>query len=828
MNKQLLLFFIITIVGVCTTFGQEKYIANGLEFTPKGDLRVLIVFIGYGEPYDSQDIAGWPANSQFPDWATNNARAFYTSFSDFSNNIYSDRNRFSVSNFYYQMSNGSFRLIADYYPHRVTVDVDRGDTWGDIHRKAIEQIANDVEWSRYDNRTNLPSFLFDNSSSEPDGIVDFIVFCNRFSPDWRYIPSDELARTASNGISTTYLHKDMGNGYTVSSGFTFYTGASLPIEIFPHEVGHRLYYGPHYGGANNVCGNYFYVPSAGWGIMRLRQNYTCAAGWERYILDWTPQIKASGENSDIHSLNDLSATGGIFTLRDFVTSGDALRIIVPNGLGKQQYLWLENHQCLSTFDGNSHGSTFCSSPIDEYKPGLVAYVESYSQIKEAHNSTEYSNNLMDRSNGIRWISRDGDYDFSFDTNRIYPTVLCNTEDNHPNATYPLYKGNPNPIGGQNVNESIRHDYNNDGLIGYDPENNSPGRKNEQIDVVQIDNKTPTARYFTGSGMQFQKGDKVSIARNPCVRNIPTYDQDACKTGDFFLNGISFEILDRNTDGSMVVKVRVDDVDIDTNTRWAAASIVLTDITHDARPDVVVKPSVCVTIDKSGTPNRHKNPANPAQTSSVVSDFITPTTLTCRDGSYFKQENSSTVVVQNQSTLVLESGSVYEIGDNALLDIKESGTLHVKSGATLRVSGTGWIDVQNGGYICVEDGADIQLSDTLSSIVLHTGYRSGVNPSGSAEQGNCTTVALTNFALAEPSNGSVRIYGSPRMYIQNITYRKSTYETGAIIKAGKRVTSDRQYGKVVVADGANVIFDGDSEVYLEPGVEVRLGGRLEVR
>lgn len=822
MNKYFLLFFIITIGDICTTFGQEKYIANGFDFTPKGDLRALVVFIGYGEPYDSQDIDGWPANSQFPDWATNNTKAFYTSFSDFSNNIYSDRNRFSVSNFYYQMSNGRFRLIADYYPYRVTVNVDHSDTWGDIHRKALEQIANDVDWSRYDNRTNSPSFLYDNSDSEPDGIADFIVFCNRFSRNWQYIPSDEMARTTSNGVSITYLNEDMGNGYKVSSGFTFYTGAFLPIEIFPHEVGHRLYDGPHYGGANNVCGNYFYVPSAGWGIMRLRQNYTCAAGWERYILDWTPQIKASGENSDIHSSDDLSATGGIFTLRDFVTTGDAIRVRVPNENGKQQYLWLENHQCLSTFDGNSLGSTFCSGNIDEYKFGLIAYVESYSYVKDVNYVS-----LFNEGNGVRWISKKGDYDFTFDTSRIYPSVLCNTDSDHRNATYPLYKGCPNPIGGQNVNESIRHDYNNDGHIGYDSDNNSPGSKNEQTNVVLIDNESPTAKYFTGTGMQFQKGDKVGIARNPCVRNIPTYNQDTYRMGDFFLNGISFEILNQNADGSMVVKVKVDDVSIDQNVRWAAGSIVLTDITHDGRPDVDVEPSVCVTIDKSGTPNRHKNPANPNQTSSVVSDFITPTTLTCRDGSFFKQENSSTVEVKNLSTLVLEAGSVYEIDDNALLDIKESGTLHVKSGATLRIYGTGRIDIQNGGYICVEDGANILLSDSLSSINLHNGYLTGVNPNGSAEAGNCTSSNLTDYALTTPSNGRVRQYTSDN-YIQNITYRHTAYETGTTVTAGERVTTAKPYGKVIVENGANVIWDGDGDVRLEPGVEVKYGGRLEIR
>lgn len=84
-----------------TRYTGSGHITNGGVFTPKGDLHVLIVFISYGEPYDSQEVDEWPVDSPFPNWATSTEeKAFYTSYSEFSNNIYSDNNRFSVSNFY--------------------------------------------------------------------------------------------------------------------------------------------------------------------------------------------------------------------------------------------------------------------------------------------------------------------------------------------------------------------------------------------------------------------------------------------------------------------------------------------------------------------------------------------------------------------------------------------------------------------------------------------------------------------------------------------------------------------------------------------------------
>lgn len=77
------------------------YIANGDVFTPKGDLRVLIVFISYGLTFDTLEVDSWSIGSDFPDWVLNTSKkAFYNDYSEFSQNIYSDTNRYSVSNFF--------------------------------------------------------------------------------------------------------------------------------------------------------------------------------------------------------------------------------------------------------------------------------------------------------------------------------------------------------------------------------------------------------------------------------------------------------------------------------------------------------------------------------------------------------------------------------------------------------------------------------------------------------------------------------------------------------------------------------------------------------
>ena len=558
------------------------------------------------------------------------------------------------------------------------------------------------------------------------------------------------------------------------------------------------------------------MPASGWGMMNIGFNYTCALGWERYILDWTPQIKTSNIPADIDEPNDLVATNGVFTLRDFITTGDAIRIKIPTVDGSHQYLWIENHQGLSTFDGFIHRDHFCEEEVEEYKKGLVAYVEGFSHAKEV---TDFY--LMDSCNAIRWLTKNGDYDFSFTPPETKYSVICN------NKSYPMHIGLANPISGQSVNEYIRQDFNNDGKIGHDTGMNAPSSPNERAWAVDINDEMPTARWMTGSGMQFHEGDKVGMATNPTVRNMPKYDSNNKKMGDYYLNGISFEVLGRSVGNTMRVKVRLDDVAVDRDVRWAAASIVLGDITGDNRPDVDVQPNIKLTIDMSGTPNRHANPDNPNQTTSVLEDFITPTRFACRNGAFFKQEPYSVVEVKNGSTLVLENGSVYEVGDHASLTIEPSATLVVKSGATLRVLGSGHVEVADLAYICVEDGAYIDLVDTVSAVNLMPLAVQGTYSYGNVPQCTCTLADITEYPLAHGSNGGIYQCNTDRI-ISSTTYTHDAYECGLNIRAGRISDGMTRPRDVVIDNGTRVVMDAAQSVSLEPGFKVNAGGRLEVR
>lgn len=782
-------------------------VTYGGVFTPKGDLRVLLVFVSYGEPYDNNSVANWPSNQEFPDWYYATRQPFYTAFSQFSQNVYADTNRMSVSNFFYQMSNGQLRVVVDCYPRRVRVPVTQNDTWRSIHRKVLDTIKDSVNWSLYDRRTNHPDYQYDNSNSAPDGIIDYIVFCHRFNSAMNDSLPCNLDYSTANGLNTTYLgvYTMPGTGYSVTNdGYTQITGGEGVIGTFPHEVGHTLYDAPHYGGGNGVAGDYFYMPTAGWGIMNRQHNRNCALGWERYILDWIPQITASGVASDISMVTDLEATNGEFVLRDFITTGDAVRVKIPTEDGTYQYLWIENHCGYSTFDAYVGGNTFCNTPIEEYHNGLVAYVESYSHVKETSLISLYYN-----ANGIRWLSADGNHDFTFSDIPVSVQQLCGQN------TYRFWRQVANPIGGQNVGEIIRGDFDGNDTIGYI--NNRSSTSNEGYEVVILDDSHATADYFNGRGSTFGIGSKAGISHNPCVMNIPKYNKTLSRMGAYYMNGVSFEVLQQYQDGSIRVKVRLDDVSIDNDVRWTGTEMLLTNITGDSRPDVDIKPYHKVTIDLSGTPNRHT-----PRTLGMTTDFVNPTTFVCKNGSFFRLQPNAQLEVSRQSALVLEAGSVLEVGDDAVLKVKAGGALYLRSGSTLHILGRGHVEVY--GMICAEYGATVVFDNELSAINLRPGWSQGTNAAVEDIYGTCNCAGI---AMQPNVPYGVHEFSNDR-YIQNQTFSNRKYVNGRNVFVGNHVNPNLPFGDVIINAGGDVIIDGQDDVFLNEGFEVKLGARFEVR
>ena len=116
--------------------------------------------------------------------------------------------------------------------------------------------------------------------------------------------------------------------------------------MFIHEVGHNLFNGTHYGGANTgVVANNFYTNSGMWGGMNLEKwhNFNVANGWERWFMGWVPEIKSMGRSNSKLTYplnNDVES----FILRDYFTTGDVVVIEIPKDtLGGKQRVCNELH-----------------------------------------------------------------------------------------------------------------------------------------------------------------------------------------------------------------------------------------------------------------------------------------------------------------------------------------------------------------------------------------------------------------------------------------------------------------------------------------------------
>ncbi len=779
-------------------------VSYGGVFTPKGHIRALIIFVTYDSIFSTMPVDDWAPGEARPVWASGQNKVFYTDLSEFNpTKIYADPDYHSVSNYYYQMSQGQFKLTADYYPRTICVHADTSDGWGDIHKKVIDTIAatdRGFDWSRYDLRKNNPNYQVDNSQSLPDDTIDLIAFYHRFSKTWKELPSPKLSDfgTADGfaGIKVgTYAIP--GTPYIASDGITIRSGGLEPMTVFVHEVGHLLYNGPHTTGQNDEAGKYFYLPAAGWGMM-TPNTYRSALAWERFCLDWIPSPNASGVNANFVDASDMPDSI-VLNLRDFITTGDAVRVRMPGK--RKQCLWLEYHAGASTFDVSRYGSTFCGESIAPIKKGLVAYVEKYSYV--------YEDSICPQgiANAIRWIHSDGNYDFSFSGGVETPSVYCNQN------TYRLHKGAANSIGGQNVGEYIRNDYDGNDTIVYSIGNSL--KRNEQTPVILLNDDDATPHHFTGTGITFPEGQKVGISYNPCVVNLAEFTTDAPKTiDDLYLNGISFRVLEY-TNNVARVELRTNDYKIEQPTRWAAPSIVLTNLSSDTSADMIVAPGITLTIDKSGTPNRYLAYSD-AYNERSFSDY---TKLHLRDSSLFRQRRGSTVNVCDGSTLSVESGSVYEVGSGAILNIQEASTLHIQNGGTLRIKGNGHVEIQDGAYICVSPGGRVELQDTLSFLNLRNGHQISRNPVIYPRSGSCNNMPTYNQRI--------QTFDSDE-FIQNTTISKSTSFAGRVIYAGYNITQQKPVGNVVVLPGSHVVLDAETGVHIKPGVEVRLGAALEIR
>ncbi len=476
-------------------------------------------------------------------------------------------------------------------------------------------------------------------------------------------------------------------GHESDSQSRFGAMYGLPFEILKHEFNHLLLGGNnfHSGGGNAASfQSYFPFLQGGWSMMGAASSslLTCTA-WDRDRLGWKPEgathrIRArdiAGSEVDA-DLDPIAGDTGLFVLRDFVTTGDALRIRMPfiPEDQHQQWLWVENHQGHqrngSPTDRFHWEDNAC---VDAIEPGLF-------MVMQVDRERSAGTNIFDgHADYLRPLPANGNYDLRLRGD----TVRDACPFGNTTTPYILDDRLANPLTGNHEQELPIHDRDGDGVA----------QRNEHwVPYVRVHrgNVADRAVFFGRPEHAFRMDGtrKLGMGTNPSSANMFTLvnagSNDTHRRGvpnvrTIHLNGISVELLDMAANGDATVHIRMNDTLLEEDVRWCGDSIVLPPLRGHEGNALVLAPGRTLLLDRSGTPTRINMP----ETSSGNVWFNDPTSFTVSAG--------ASVVIGERATLELRNGSTLHLMPGSRITMRAKSRLRVDDSSRLVLHGDSQLD-----------------------------------------------------------------------------------------------------------------------------------------
>jgi hypothetical protein len=644
----------------------------------------------------------------------------------------------SMTKRYYESSFGHLTLLGDY----VLVNIRQSsitplvvaDSFGatDIISKCLELINNAGGLSTLFGHESIDDYDSDN-----DGDIDYFQVCVR--------NGTEKFGNRGPGQGVSWGNSDfpilMSNGDTAfTDQVSYQCVGSKDISkeytcVIYHEFSHHLF------GGNNVhasggCmwrgdggGISFLGNQGGYGIMGGGNSGLISCnGYERWRMHWkndaynttNSYIVANNQQSDISKEDGAIA----FLLRDFVTTGDAVRIKLPykDAGGLNQYIWLENHK--TETNEKLDFLIYYDDSIPNCRPfgksGIYAYYQVGKDILTGDSSTVVYPSFQ--ADNLKIISADGNADRiygDFQTSCIGSGEKKFSKDSLSNPFLGVNDVMKQGVVNVNTGDLKRSDFYLVWKRIY------PDHANDSIPHL-MDERDP----FRGTG-------KINLCSNPASVNTYTYYNEVngddfnpinptLNTRTIYLSGLSISYT-RQSNDDYIVNIVWDDYEVNKEVRWCG-NIIL-------KENMNLVESANVILDQSLTPNQKNRDLN----SGV---FSLPTKLTCESGSKVNLSNESQIRLINKSSIVLEAGSFFEIQDESALIVNAGCTLEVKSCATLIIKSNGQLIVESGGTICIQPGALIYINSS-QNILLNSGYQNG----------SCspiTPLTIENYCKIQPS------------------------------------------------------------------------------
>lgn len=691
---------------------QNKDARNGGVFTPRGDIRVLVIMAGF-EVYDKEDVDGyqvWPiiANdvpNSFPTMVqktlVNGAytmnSVFYRELGQFSNNA-TDK---TLSNYYKQMSMGQLNMIGDVYPYYVqvpntvipTIPFEANEFTIATNYVMNQVIANtNFDLSRYDTRVNFPNYLHNRESTfanpAPDGLVDYVVVMYRIADAYA------SAYSTLNTIPPASLK--IPDGQTIIAGMQSGTSGFIDYgfrNIFIHELGHELYGGSHSYGVNGVVTNKFSA-TKGYSMMNHDFGPSCANAYERYKLGW-----ADNSTTNYVRFIDSPLDNGTYQLTDYITTGKSICIKVPTkDPAKFQRLWLEYHHKTSIFDErDSYSLNSLNQTIEGTKSGLFAYIED-SQCGLS-NSEEHK---LEEGNYLKMLSPLGAYDVE----EIAPRGTWNAW----GSIYGYFnKTRDNPLSfssQQWFRRWPRTDFSGPTVINYSTLENGVNWSSQE--GYYFLSELGKDSWGTGYEMAFQPGDEISFNTSSVPANFQEFNYNDHISKQIVLNGINVKFTNV-TNGVATVLITVDDHIIRNNQRFTG-HVMLPDHLQVSSllPDFEIESCKELLLDASAVPNQTlKILSNkPTYLNDIVglTQFYLDGFLRNKKDGYLTNKEGSVLAVNNRfvnegfvhfsndATLLLTANALLELGSRSSLIIENGSYFNFHDNAQLTIHPTAYLKI----------------------------------------------------------------------------------------------------------------------------------------
>jgi len=644
----LLLFPVLSTKAFCQTSEQ------GIWLPTHGDLNVLVV---YAEALNDPDYEAHPSTEWLPGQLPKQPDKYFDSVA----------NRFSsgyISGYFETASYGAMAIHGISYPRLIQIDFGKA---GYSNTLAITKALNEAAKSSGSLRRNLELFdrwtpkpNFEPKINQPDSLIDAIVVIWRVNSHISSVNNTGYCAPNNQNVSVLSF-----KGINCFSEFQSWDNNAN--VVLRHELSHAIYGGNnfHTGGAG--AGTRTFIPSiGGYSMLSSWDSHSYGFnGWDRGRLGWKNPRKKFTTSAFKRTVSGLaeqefkqrrpqSFSNGVYLMRDFVHSGDAvcLRMPGPDSPRLSQYLWLEYHTDTSRYDYP-----------DTTRHGVYAYM----QVGKDDKGNTYPNGSTSPGNYTFPLPASGRWDFVYyHDSTLNKNVLKKKYDT------------PNPIVGDHFLMRPLLDDNRDGVL-------------EKLFIAEalIDGSKPITDHYMIFGNDddaFKPGTqtRIGVATNPSTNTLVTYSYPHTRNASFnadtsFVTGLDIRIKDtlatieNAAERCALVAVRWNQFNIDNNVRWCG-NIGLKPV-GAVKPKLTVDSGCVLLLDRSLTPMQDK--INKTDTLNGQLYFSPLTAFTLYKGTQLVLKKGATLKLEGNSTLYVRKGASLIFEDGSKLEAKNGSIVYVE-------------------------------------------------------------------------------------------------------------------------------------------------------